>query len=91
MGPEIMINNLARKPTAPACGFGREGSGRKEERLRDRILEIPQDCIPDDHCGQVVAEHYARAVLRKTGSSLRVLDLGCGAAGSLDFLEFGSE
>ena len=85
MGPEIMINNLARKPTAPACGFGREGSGRKEERLRDRILEIPQDCIPDDHCGQVVAEHYARAVLRKTGSSLRVLDLGCGAAGSLDF------
>ncbi len=44
------------------------------------------DALPSDHARQTLAERYIeRDIGRSDGSPWRVLDLGCGVGGSLDF------
>jgi SAM-dependent methyltransferase len=51
------------------------------------LLEVPESYIPVDHCKQVTAEKCAIALMRQLRNSFRVLDLGCGSGGSIDFFK----
>lgn len=49
------------------------------------LLEVLGDRVPADHSRQTIAEHYVAARAgRPEAGPWRVLDLGCGAGGSLD-------
>ncbi len=51
------------------------------------LLEVSQTYIPVDHCKQVTAEKCAIAILSQMKNASRVLDLGCGTGGSIDFFK----
>jgi SAM-dependent methyltransferase len=55
--------------------------------LGDDVLDLLGDRVPGDHARQVAAEHYIPWFYerRDTSGPARVLDLGCGAGGSVDF------
>ena len=49
------------------------------------MKELLGDALPDDHARQTLADRYAeREIGRPSGGPWRVLDLGCGAGGSVD-------
>lgn len=47
--------------------------------------DVPDPCVPDDHCRQVTVEHLVRH-LKEGGARIdTVIDLGCGEGSSVDF------
>jgi SAM-dependent methyltransferase len=48
-------------------------------------LELLQPCLPNDHSRQITAEYYLKLLFGRPERIARVMDLGCGTGGSVDY------
>ncbi len=48
------------------------------------MRELLKDCIPSDHCCQVITDYYIDYAFRHNSQMRVVLDLGCGTGNSVD-------